>query len=121
MSETVSVTAEVDAIFLKLGEEFRIISKRLLYIMFSVRKCHTKQHINNTRLYDLYKLVSSNLASCLDDEICTVLSNIKYTPSPYGAGSIDDILDKGGRPTKLKFGVPNFNFYGMWIFLRIKM
>jgi hypothetical protein len=42
----------------------------------------------------------------------TVLSNIKYTPSPVGASSINDILDKGGRPTKLKFGVPNFSFYG---------
>jgi len=29
-------------------------------------------------------------------EQSTVLSNIKYTPSPKGAGSIDDILDKDG-------------------------
>jgi hypothetical protein len=53
--------------------------------------------------------------SKVKNEENTVLSNIKYTPSPTGAGSIDDILDKGGRPTKLKFGTPNFSFYGTTI------
>ena len=46
----------------------------------------------------------------------TVLSNIKYTPSPYGASSIDDILDKDGRPLPLiltpQRGVLNISGYG---------
>jgi len=40
----------------------------------------------------------------------TALSNI--IPSPIGADSIDDILDKDGRPINLNFGVPKFKFYG---------
>jgi len=46
----------------------------------------------------------------------TVLSNIKYTTSPYGASSIDDILDKDGRPSPPiltpQRGVLNISGYG---------